>query len=174
MRATLKTDDGALIFPNIAAGSASAADGLHRVFTSPRYETGDPRYAWLNGLQCIGKGVSNAAERWLRYRLYAVDLKEQAVPAVNRQLKLARRPEGRVSLDDFRSSNRRRPQVEDGAVLARTLFLSVDPDQPRVDEGRAPIYAAGRDRRGDALGRPRRNRRVARSTASRRATSSSA
>jgi NADPH-dependent curcumin reductase CurA len=47
--------------------------------------------------------------------------------AVNRQLKLARRPEGRVSLDDFSLEESAPPNAPDGAVLARTLFLSVDP-----------------------------------------------
>ena len=47
--------------------------------------------------------------------------------AVNRQLKLARRPEGRVSLDDFSREESSPPVVEDGAVVTRTLFLSVDP-----------------------------------------------
>lgn len=72
VRATLRTDDGALIYSEYRGRVRFAADGLHHVYTSPRYETGNPRYAWLNGLQCIGKGVSNARERWLRYRLYAV------------------------------------------------------------------------------------------------------
>ena len=72
VRATLRTDDGALIFSEYRGRVHFDPGGLHRVFTSPRYETGDPRYAWLNGLQCVGKGVSNAKERWLRYRLYAV------------------------------------------------------------------------------------------------------
>lgn len=72
VRATLRTDDGALIFSEYRGRVRFGADGLHQVFTSPRYETGDPRYAWLNGLQCVGKGISNARENWLRYRLYAV------------------------------------------------------------------------------------------------------
>ncbi len=46
---------------------------------------------------------------------------------VNRQLKLARRPEGRVSLEDFTVEEGAPPQAPDGAVVARTLFLSVDP-----------------------------------------------
>lgn len=46
---------------------------------------------------------------------------------INRQLKLARRPEGRVSLDDFTYEEVVPPREEDGAVIARTLFLSVDP-----------------------------------------------
>lgn len=72
VRATLQTDDGAIVFSEYRGRVIFGADGLHRVFTSPRYETGDPRYAWLNGLQCVGKGISSMAERRLRYRLYAV------------------------------------------------------------------------------------------------------
>lgn len=72
VRATLKTDDGAILFSEYRGRVHFGADGLHRVFTSPRYETGDPRYAWLNGLQCVGKGISSMKERRLRYRLYAV------------------------------------------------------------------------------------------------------
>jgi hypothetical protein len=72
VRATMKTDDGVLIFSEYRGRVRFGADGLNQVVTSPRFETGDPRYAWLNGLQCIGKGVSNTRERWLRYRLYAV------------------------------------------------------------------------------------------------------
>jgi NADPH-dependent curcumin reductase CurA len=49
------------------------------------------------------------------------------MPPVNRQLKLARRPEGRVSLDDFSYQESPPPEPADGAVVARTLFLSVDP-----------------------------------------------
>ena len=72
VRATLRTDDGALIYSEYRGRVRFGRDGLHQVYTSPRYETGDPRYSWLNNLQCIGKGVSNPKERWLRYRLYAV------------------------------------------------------------------------------------------------------
>ena len=72
VRATLKTDDGAIVFSEYRGRVRFGEDGLHQVFTSPRYETGDPRYAWLNALQCVGKGVSNAREGWLRYRLYAL------------------------------------------------------------------------------------------------------
>jgi len=46
---------------------------------------------------------------------------------MNRQLKLARRPEGRVSLDDFTHEESPVPLAEEGAVVARTLVLSVDP-----------------------------------------------
>ena len=46
---------------------------------------------------------------------------------INRQLRLAKRPVGRVSMDDFTFEEVATPAVEDCAVLARTLFLSVDP-----------------------------------------------
>lgn len=72
VRATLKTDDGALIFVEYAGRVRFCPDGLNEVFITPRFETGDPRYAWLNALQCVGKGISNQHERWLRYRLYAL------------------------------------------------------------------------------------------------------
>jgi len=72
VRATLKTDDGAVVYSEYRGRVRFSPDGLNHVFTSPRFETGDARYAWLNGVQCIGKGISNQHERWLRYRLYAV------------------------------------------------------------------------------------------------------
>ena len=72
VRATLKTDDGAIVYTEYRGRVRFGPDGLNEVFTSPRFETGDPRYLWLNGVQCIGKGVSNQQQRWLRYRLYAV------------------------------------------------------------------------------------------------------
>jgi hypothetical protein len=72
VRATLKTDDGAIIYSEYRGRVRFSPDGLNQVYTSPRFETGDERYAWLNAVQCVGKGISNQHERWLRYRLYAV------------------------------------------------------------------------------------------------------
>jgi hypothetical protein len=72
VRATLRTDDGAIIYTEYRGRVRFGANGINEVFTSPRFESGDERYHWLNGLQCVGKGISNQNERWLRYRLYAV------------------------------------------------------------------------------------------------------
>jgi NADPH-dependent curcumin reductase CurA len=47
--------------------------------------------------------------------------------SINRQLLLARRPEDRVSIDHFDVVETPPPPVEDGGVLVRTRFLSVDP-----------------------------------------------
>ena len=41
------------------------------VLTAPRFETGDPRYAWLNTTQAVMKGRSNGATL-IAYRLYAL------------------------------------------------------------------------------------------------------
>jgi len=49
--------------------------------------------------------------------------------AVNRQWRLARRPVGPVSPDDFTWSEAPLPLLTDGQVLVQTLYLSVDPTQ---------------------------------------------
>ena len=38
--------------------------------TTPRFETGDDRYAWLNGLVCVAEG--KRTEQAVAYRVYAV------------------------------------------------------------------------------------------------------
>ncbi|MFB4303046.1 DUF3237 domain-containing protein [Actinomadura sp. NTSP31] len=72
VRLALRTDDGALIHmayggrfitpPELGAEMADAA-GRHRVDpsryyfrTSPLFETGAERYAWLNDIVCVGSG----------------------------------------------------------------------------------------------------------------------
>src|SRR5262245_4285744 len=55
--------------------------------TTPRFETGDERYAWLNGLVCVGEGRRTA--QGLSYRIYAVANAQQrcamlATPAAGR------------------------------------------------------------------------------------------
>jgi hypothetical protein len=59
IRATFRTDDGAVIFAQYY-GRADVSNGLHppvTIYVSPRFETGDERYSWLNRIQAIGKGV---------------------------------------------------------------------------------------------------------------------
>ena len=57
VRMTMRTDDGALIYiqyggrldlTNPAAGIVA--------YVAPVFETGDPRYVWLNAVQAVGKG----------------------------------------------------------------------------------------------------------------------
>jgi len=69
VRATLETDDGAYVYAQYygvlvfdeavvaALGSgAETAFGESHFMTAPRFETGDPRYAWLNAVVAVGQG----------------------------------------------------------------------------------------------------------------------
>jgi hypothetical protein len=70
-RYTLRTDDGALIYvrnqgirsgpPDVLArlldGKSIPDPSEYYVRTTPRFETSDPRYAWLNKIIAIGSGA---------------------------------------------------------------------------------------------------------------------
>ena len=59
VRVTVETDDGALVFIQYNGRTdVSGRSGSERaIYVAPRFETGDPRYAWLNTVQAIGKGT---------------------------------------------------------------------------------------------------------------------
>ena len=73
-RYTLETADGALIFvknkgirhgpadvlKKLAAGEA-VDPSLYYMRTTPSFETGDPRYSWLNRMVCVATGARRAA-----------------------------------------------------------------------------------------------------------------
>ncbi|HTI32949.1 MAG TPA: DUF3237 domain-containing protein [Miltoncostaea sp.] len=72
VRATLETHDGALVFVQYNGRlDVSDASAPGPAFAAPRFETGDPRYAWLNTTQAVMKGRSNGATL-IAYRLYAL------------------------------------------------------------------------------------------------------
>lgn len=58
IRFTLETQDGALIYVqmNGRTDATKFASG-GPLYMAPRFETGDPRYAWLNRIQAISKGA---------------------------------------------------------------------------------------------------------------------
>jgi len=59
VRATLQTDDGAIIFVRYN-GRMDVSQGLRfpmTAYVAPVFETGDERYAWLNRIQAVGKGL---------------------------------------------------------------------------------------------------------------------
>jgi hypothetical protein len=59
VRATLQTDDGAIIFVQYS-GRLDTSQGLQfpmTAYVAPLFETGDERYAWLNRIQAVGKGI---------------------------------------------------------------------------------------------------------------------
>ena len=57
LRATLQTDDGALIHMTF---SGVRDDANHSLRTLPRFETAAPRYAFLNRLLAVGRGEIGA------------------------------------------------------------------------------------------------------------------
>ena len=89
VRATLKTDDGELIYityNGIIKHSESSyeklvngeritpEDGIYFI-TAPTIETTSEKYGWLNGLQAIGKMVEvqiNSERSYVRYDVYVV------------------------------------------------------------------------------------------------------
>ncbi len=59
IRGTLRTHDGAFVFAQYH-GRLDASEGMQlpkTIYVTPRFETGDERYAWLNRIQAVGKGV---------------------------------------------------------------------------------------------------------------------
>jgi len=56
-RLTLRTHDDALIYMTYGGrlDLSNPAAGFY-AFVAPVFETGDPRYVWLNGVQAAGKG----------------------------------------------------------------------------------------------------------------------
>jgi hypothetical protein len=73
-RYTIETGDGALVYVSnrgvrhgppeairrLAAGEA-VDPALYYMRTTPWFETGDPRYAWLNRIVCVGTGARRPA-----------------------------------------------------------------------------------------------------------------
>jgi len=59
VRMALQTDDGAVIFVQYN-GRMDLSRGMQfpmTAYVAPRFETGDERYAWLNRIQAVGKGI---------------------------------------------------------------------------------------------------------------------
>ncbi len=78
-RVTWETQDGAKIFVSyrgilrpLSSLRSKDADRSQLYFrTSPVFETGDPRYVWLNDLVCVAEG--SVEPNAVRYRIHTVD-----------------------------------------------------------------------------------------------------
>jgi hypothetical protein len=83
VRATLRTDDGQLIYtyyhgiisgpPEVIARAlqGEAVDPSEYYFrTAPYYETASEKYGWLN--RVIAVGVGRLAPNWVGYKVYAI------------------------------------------------------------------------------------------------------
>ena len=70
VRLSLRTDDGADIYVTYTGFGTRNEDGTSSIRTSPRFETGDERYAWLNSLFCVAIGATTA--EGVEYEIYSV------------------------------------------------------------------------------------------------------
>ena len=64
VRITLETDDGALVFVEYR-GRSNLETGI--AYSAPTFQTGDARYAWMNRIQAVAKGVFDADAMTLTY-----------------------------------------------------------------------------------------------------------
>lgn len=85
VRATIKTDDGALIYltyNGIIKDTKESEDRVekgevltsndHYFIIAPTMETSAAKYEWLNGVQCVGKIVEDKADKNESYVKYDV------------------------------------------------------------------------------------------------------
>ncbi|MGH1488154.1 MAG: DUF3237 domain-containing protein [Acidimicrobiales bacterium] len=70
VRFSLRTDDGADIFVTYVGYGKRNEDGTASIRTSPRFETGDERYAWLNSLFCVA--IGKTTPEGVEYEIYSV------------------------------------------------------------------------------------------------------
>ncbi len=83
VRGTMETDDGAFIYMEYygvivmndkvmaaLSGDTNTGYGDTEFFTQPRFETGDPRYAWINRVVAIAEGRALAGA--VEYRVFEV------------------------------------------------------------------------------------------------------
>jgi hypothetical protein len=84
VRATIETNDGALIYLAYGGGVDLGPDGYERfargepppsgtaIRMSPRFHTAHPDYLWLNRLHCLGIGQAFLERSEVAYDVYAV------------------------------------------------------------------------------------------------------
>lgn len=70
VRLSLRTDDGADIYVSYIGIGTRGDDGAPVIKTSPRFETGDERYEWLNNTFCVAIGTTT--NDGVEYEIYAV------------------------------------------------------------------------------------------------------
>jgi hypothetical protein len=88
VRATMETQDGALIYVAYNGVMDFGPDGYQRVVAGnppariaiqavPRFLTAHPEYLWLNRLQCLNVGMADFAASTVTYDTYVVHSKVQ-------------------------------------------------------------------------------------------------
>lgn len=61
VRGTFETDDGAIVYVEYRGRTDTSKPGAP-VYATPVFETGDERYAWLNAIQAVGKGILDGSQ----------------------------------------------------------------------------------------------------------------
>jgi hypothetical protein len=70
VRLAIHADDGAVVLVRYA-GRLLFVPGRESVaFMAPVFETGDPRYQWLNAVQAVGKGIMSADLSRIDYEVF--------------------------------------------------------------------------------------------------------
>jgi Protein of unknown function (DUF3237) len=72
VRLGVQTDDGALVLIRYFGRIRLVPGQQSFAFVAPVFETGDARYAWLNEVQAVGKGIMAADRTHLDYEFYEV------------------------------------------------------------------------------------------------------
>lgn len=70
-RFAIETDDGAVVFVHYG-GRLDMTAFPPIAITTPRFDTGDDRYAWLTRVQAVAKGVFSEDMANLTYEVYEV------------------------------------------------------------------------------------------------------
>lgn len=70
VRITLRTDDGATVLVTYNGRTDLSAGPGAPIHVAPTFQTGDERYAWLNAVQAVGRGVTEG--NTLHYDWYEV------------------------------------------------------------------------------------------------------
>ena len=70
VRLCLRTGDGADVFVHYTGLIRDNADGTSGIRVTPRFQTGDERYGWLNDTFCVG--IGERTDDGVRYEIYAL------------------------------------------------------------------------------------------------------
>ena len=73
VRVLIETDDEALIFASYRGRlDLSKGTGASPAYSAPLFDTGDERYAWINGIQAVAKGAITDEGSTLTYEMYEI------------------------------------------------------------------------------------------------------
>jgi hypothetical protein len=70
VRIVIRTDDDAVVLMRYSGRVRLAPGKACIALIAPVFETGDPRYSWINQVPAAGKGVLSADGTRLDYEIY--------------------------------------------------------------------------------------------------------